>query len=173
MQRQQNILEQLCDKIVDFMGETFTKKYYLVKISQSKKGHVYFVVRKKEGDCLVTNCLHFIARFMKFPGAYFFGLVVSLILLINISFFFFFFNFKVIKECSNYHFLVVSMSTNTSEEILFCPYPFDVYLGLPFYDRQRFPLFISFRVFIAGKTILSSLAVKSLLQRTTKDKYHV
>ena len=91
MQRQQNILEQLCDKIVDFMGETFTKKYYLVKISQSKKGHVYFVVRKKEGDCLVTNCLHFIARFMKFPGAYFFGLVVSLILLINISFFFLFF----------------------------------------------------------------------------------
>ena len=65
------------------------------------------------------------------------------------------------------------MSTNTSEEILFCPYPFDVCLGLPFYDRQRFPLFISFRVFIAGKTILSSLAVKSLLQRTTKDKYHV
>ena len=38
MQRQQNILEQLCDKIVDVIGETFSKKYYFVKILQSKKG---------------------------------------------------------------------------------------------------------------------------------------
>ena len=68
---------------------------------------------------------------------------------------------------------MVSMSTNTSEEIWFCPYTFDVYLRLPFYDRQQFPLFISFRVFITEKRILPSLAVKSLLQRTTKDKYHV
>ena len=49
MQRQQNILDQLCDKIVDGIGGTFTKKYYLVKISQSKEGHVYLVVRKKRG----------------------------------------------------------------------------------------------------------------------------
>ena len=56
MQRQQNILEQLCDKIVDVIGETFTKKYYYVKISQSKKGHVYLVLEKKEGGCLVKKC---------------------------------------------------------------------------------------------------------------------
>ena len=71
---------------------------------------------------------------------------------------------------------MISMSTNTSEEILFCPHTFDVYLRVPFYYRQIFPFFISFRVFIAGKKILSSLAVltvKSSLQRTTKDKYHV
>ena len=49
IRRQQNILDQLCDKIVDAIGETFTKKYYLVKIFQSKKGHVYLVVRKKRG----------------------------------------------------------------------------------------------------------------------------
>ena len=38
------------------------------------------------------------------------------------------------------------------------------------------PLFVSFQVFIAGKKILSSLAVltvKISLQRTAKDKYNV
>ena len=38
------------------------------------------------------------------------------------------------------------------------------------------PLFVSFRVFIIGKKILSSLAVltvKISLQRTAKDKYNV
>ena len=56
--------------MVDVIGETFTKKYYFVKAS----------------DCLVKNCLHFIASFMKCPGEYFFGLVVRMILLMNIIF---------------------------------------------------------------------------------------
>ena len=30
--------------------KTFTKKYYFAKISQSKKGHIYLIVRKKEED---------------------------------------------------------------------------------------------------------------------------
>ena len=41
---------------------------------------------------------------------------------------------------------------------------------------QILNLFISFRVFTAGEKILSSLAVltvKNLLQKITKDKYHV
>ena len=71
--------------MVDVIGETFTKKYYFVKAS----------------DCLVKNCLHFIASFMKCPGEYFFGLVVRMILLMNIIFLIL---KSVIKECSNYHF---------------------------------------------------------------------
>ena len=43
------ILENLCNKIVDVVHETFTRKYYFVKISQSKKGHIYLTVRKKRG----------------------------------------------------------------------------------------------------------------------------
>ena len=87
MQRQQNILEQLCVKIVDVIGETFSKKYYFVKMLQSKKGTwLSRGKKKKEGDCLVKNCLHLIARFMNFPGVYFFGLVVSMISSVNIIF---------------------------------------------------------------------------------------
>ena len=34
-------LEKLCNKIVDVAYEVFMRKYYFVKISQSKKGHIY------------------------------------------------------------------------------------------------------------------------------------
>lgn len=43
------VLERLCSKINDVIYETFTRKYYLVKISQLKKGHIYLIVRKKRG----------------------------------------------------------------------------------------------------------------------------
>ena len=43
-----NALENLCEKIVDVIQETFTKKYYFIKISQSKNGHIYLIVTKKE-----------------------------------------------------------------------------------------------------------------------------
>ena len=76
----------LCNKIADVICETFTKNYYLVKISQSKKDMFISWLEKKEGHCLVKNCLHFITKFMKFPGVYFFRLVVNMILLMNIIF---------------------------------------------------------------------------------------
>ena len=41
------ILEKLCNKIIDVVYEMFTRKYYFVKISQSKKGHINLIVRKK------------------------------------------------------------------------------------------------------------------------------
>ena len=43
------MLEKLYNKIVDVVYETLTRKYYIVKISQSKKGHIYLLVRKKRG----------------------------------------------------------------------------------------------------------------------------
>lgn len=42
-------LEKLCNKIVDGVYETFTRKYYFVKNLQSKRGHIYLIVRKKRG----------------------------------------------------------------------------------------------------------------------------
>ena len=45
---QNTVLKNLCNKIVDVINKMFTKKYYFVKISQSKKGHVYLKVSKKE-----------------------------------------------------------------------------------------------------------------------------
>ena len=45
MEKSHNVvLENLCDKIIDVVGKTFIKKYYFVKISQSKRGHVYLMV---------------------------------------------------------------------------------------------------------------------------------
>ena len=49
------MLEKLCNKTVDVINETLTKKYHFVKISQSKKGHIYLIVKKKEEDWLVNK----------------------------------------------------------------------------------------------------------------------
>ena len=55
-----NALEKMRNKIVEVIYEIFTSKYFFVKISQSKKGHVYFIVRKKRGRLLgeEKNALH-------------------------------------------------------------------------------------------------------------------
>ena len=46
------MLEKLRNKIVDVINETFTKKYNLAKILQSKKGHIYLIVKRKRGRLL-------------------------------------------------------------------------------------------------------------------------
>ena len=55
-----NALEKLSNKIVDVIYKTFTKKYYLVKISQSRKGHIYLMAREKRERLLgeQKNALH-------------------------------------------------------------------------------------------------------------------
>ena len=55
-----NALEKMYNKIVIVIYETFTRKYYFLKISQSKKGHAYLIVRKKRGRLLgeEKNALH-------------------------------------------------------------------------------------------------------------------
>ena len=41
--------EKPCYKIVDVVYKTFWRKDYFVKLSQSQKGHIYFIVRKRGG----------------------------------------------------------------------------------------------------------------------------
>ena len=55
-----NALEKMYNKIVVVIYETFTRKYYFMKISQSKKGHTYLIARKKRGRLLgeEKNALH-------------------------------------------------------------------------------------------------------------------
>ena len=45
--KMESVLKKMCENMVDVIQETFTRKYYLVKISQSKSGHIYFIVRRK------------------------------------------------------------------------------------------------------------------------------
>ena len=55
-----NALEKMYNKIVVVIYETFTRKYYFLKTSQSKKEHAYLIVRKKRGRLLgeEKNALH-------------------------------------------------------------------------------------------------------------------
>ena len=113
-----SVLEKLCNKIVDVIHETFTQKYYLVKVSQSKKGHIYLIIRKKRGRLLreEKNTLH-----------------KKIFDIFSIAFHWYgerhdslcrkyFYNSQLIKESSGYHFhyFIVSranMSMNTFEHI--------------------------------------------------------
>ena len=46
------VLEKFCKNLVDVIYETFMTKYYIVRISQSKRGHIDLIVRKKRGRLL-------------------------------------------------------------------------------------------------------------------------
>ena len=41
------VLDKLCEKLIEVIQETFTKKYYVVRISQSKRGDIYLIIEKK------------------------------------------------------------------------------------------------------------------------------
>ena len=47
-----NVLENLCKKAILVVGETFSRKYYFIRISQSRKGHIYLIVQKKRRGLL-------------------------------------------------------------------------------------------------------------------------
>ena len=51
----ESVLEKTCENIVDVIHETFMRKYYLVRISQSKREHIYLIVRKKEISCCMRK----------------------------------------------------------------------------------------------------------------------
>ena len=82
-------------KIVDVIYETFIRKYYFVKISQSKKGHVYLIVRKKRGRLLGEEKNAFLKKIFNILQTVFnwYGEQYE-----------FFFNPKLLKDCSGYHF---------------------------------------------------------------------
>ena len=71
-------LENLYNKIVDVVHETFTRKFYFVKISQSKKGHIYLIVRKKKGDLLKRKKTPYIKKYLMFPGVLLNGTVTDM-----------------------------------------------------------------------------------------------
>ena len=64
-----NALGKMCNKIVDVIYETVNRKYYFVKISQSKKGHVCLIVRRK----MVRRKMSYTKRSLTFPAACFIG----------------------------------------------------------------------------------------------------
>ena len=73
------------------------KKYYLVKISQSKIGHIFLIVHKKRGRLIgeEKDALH--RKIHKIGGCVFDWKYTFLSKK-------YFFEFKLLKDCSGYHF---------------------------------------------------------------------
>ena len=95
----ESVLEKLCKNKVDVVHKTFTRKYYLFKISKKKRGYIYLIV-KKRGLLLYEE--------KEAPHRKIFIVVSSIF-----SWYCkrqkqlekkYFFNQKLIKECSRYHF---------------------------------------------------------------------
>ena len=97
---EQDILEKLCNKILDIMHKTFIRKYYFVKISQSKLGHIFLIVRKKTGRLIgeERDALH--RKIHKIAGCVFDWYKRKYTFLSKK----YFFEFKLLKDCSGYHF---------------------------------------------------------------------
>ena len=75
MSKRETVLADLCSKIVDVVYETFTRRYYLVRISQAKHGNILFIVRRKniqllgeERMLLRQNIKHCIECFFRGNG---------------------------------------------------------------------------------------------------------
>lgn len=46
------VLNKLCENLVHVIHKRFTKRHYIVIISQSNRGHIYLIVRQKRGRLL-------------------------------------------------------------------------------------------------------------------------
>ena len=46
--KMESVLEKMCENILDVVHETFTQKYRLVRIFQSKRGQIYFDCQEKK-----------------------------------------------------------------------------------------------------------------------------
>lgn len=72
------ILEKLCNEIVDVVYETFTRTYYFVKISQSKKGHIYIIARKNRCRFIGGEKTPFIKKYLVFLQVFSNGTVINM-----------------------------------------------------------------------------------------------
>ena len=73
--KRESVLEKMCENIVDVIYETFTRKYYLVRISQSKRGHIYLIVREKRGQLLYEEKMDSTEKFSMSSAVFFPGII--------------------------------------------------------------------------------------------------
>ena len=93
-------LEKLCDPFVYFSLETFPRKNYQMRISQSKRGNVYIIVRKKTGRLLSVEKERFLRKIKHITSSVY-DWYASKRRLIHKHFYF---DLKLVKEFSSYHF---------------------------------------------------------------------
>ena len=61
--KRKTVFDKLCENTVDVIYQTFTRKHYLVRISQSKTSHIY-CKKKKGGGCCLRKRMCFTAEFL-------------------------------------------------------------------------------------------------------------
>ena len=61
--KRKTVFDKLCENTVDEIYQTFTRKHYLVRISQSKTSHIY-CKKKKGGGCCLRKRMCFTAEFL-------------------------------------------------------------------------------------------------------------
>ena len=49
MATKHQLLDDLCEKFIDFMSKKYSKKVDYMRITQSKNGRIYLIIRKKRG----------------------------------------------------------------------------------------------------------------------------
>ena len=94
------VLDKLCENLVDVIQETFTKKYYIVRISRSKRGHIYLIIRKKRGRLLYEEKEAFHPKIFEIFTSIF-NWYCNRHTQLDKKYLL---NLKLIKECSGYHF---------------------------------------------------------------------
>ena len=140
------VLDKLCENFVDVIQETFTKKYYIVRISQSKIGHIYLIIRKKRGRLLYEEKEAFHSRIFEIVTSVFNWYCKRHAQLDKKHFL----DLKLIKECSGYHFhyLLISRDRYTNEKYwrdLFLSSHPRVFLRLTERDKKVFNFIYPFQ----------------------------
>ena len=125
------VLEKMCENLVDVIHETFTRKYYIVKISQSEKDHTYLIVRKKRSRLLYEkqDALH-AKIFLTLSPAYLRGTVKD-----TNNWKKLFFKFKTNRNVlviipTIFLFLVIEMSMKIIGKISFSQYSLEFFFNL-------------------------------------------
>ena len=55
MATKHQLLDDLCEKFIDSMSEKYSKKVDYMRITQSKNGRIYLIIRKKRGRLIHQN----------------------------------------------------------------------------------------------------------------------
>ena len=74
--KMKSVFEKIWKNIVDVIHEIFTRKYYIVRISQSKRGHIYLIIRKKKSTAIVRVKRSTPQKNLQYRWQYFFPGVV-------------------------------------------------------------------------------------------------
>ena len=104
-----NVLERLCHKIVDVIHETFTRRYYFIKILRSKKGHTYLIIKKKRGKLIGEEKQALHKKIFDVSSSVF-NWYCKKHKFLSVKYFL---DSKILKDCLGYHFHYFLVSFDT------------------------------------------------------------